>query len=198
MKALEYFKELNDKGYFSMGANSTEHNMALEMFYGGQVAMVYVELEEFRDIEEKMAGNWGFFAMPSIEGTPGNPKFLTGAPDGFMVSARTKHPDQAVAFLSFLTNKENSDKMVRAMGWPSPVIGAVNKENSLEMLVKGLEAVTEAEGMALWLDTDIDIKISDVYLPDLQELLNGDKSAEEVMKDVQAAAAAVRAEAAKQ
>ena len=50
----------------------------------------------------------------------------------------------------------------------------------------------------LWLDTDIDIKISDVYLPDLQELLNGDKSAEEVMKDVQAAAAAVRAEAAKQ
>ena len=198
VKALEYFRELNDKGYFNMGANSTEHNMALEMFYGGQVAMVYVELEEFRDIEEKMAGNWGFFAMPSIEGTPGNPKFLTGAPDGFMVSARTKHPDQAVAFLSFLTNKENSDKMVRAMGWPSPVIGAVNKENSMEMLVKGLEAVTEAEGMALWLDTDIDIKISDVYLPDLQELLNGDKSAEEVMKDVQAAAAAVRSEAAKQ
>ena len=57
VKALEYFKGLNDKGYFSMGANSTEHNMALEMFYGGQVAMVYVELEEFRDIEEKMAGN---------------------------------------------------------------------------------------------------------------------------------------------
>ena len=181
-----------------MGANSTEHNMALEMFYGGQAAMVYVELEEFRDIEEKMAGNWGFFAMPSIEGTPGNPKFLTGAPDGFMVSVRTKHPDQAVAFLNFLTNKENSDKMVWAMGWPSPVIGAVNKENSMEMLVKGLEAVTRAEGMALWLDTDIDIKISDVYLPDLQELLNGDKSAEEVMKDVQAAATAVRSEATKQ
>ena len=33
--------------------------------------MVYVELEEFRDIEEKMAGNWGFFAMPSIEGKIG-------------------------------------------------------------------------------------------------------------------------------
>ena len=44
------------------------------MFYGGQVAMVYVELEEFRDIEEKMAGNWGFFAMPSIEGDPRQPE----------------------------------------------------------------------------------------------------------------------------
>ena len=32
-----------------------------------------------------MAGNWGFFAMPSIEGTPGNPKFLTGAPYGVAV-----------------------------------------------------------------------------------------------------------------
>lgn len=195
VKALEYFRELQEKGYFNMGANSTEHNMALEMFYGGRVAMVYVELEEFADIEEKMAGNWGFFAMPAIEGAPGNQKFLTGAPDGFMVSARTEHPDEAVAFLRFLTNRENSERMVKAMGWPSPVVGAVNEGNSMEMLVRGLKAVTEAEGMALWLDTDIAIKISDVYLPDLQELLNGDKSPEEVMKDVQATAAEVRSEA---
>lgn len=194
VKALEHFKELNDKGYFNMGVNSTEHNMALEMFYGGQAAMVYVELEEFADIDAKMGGNWGFFAMPALEGAPGNQKFLTGAPDGFMISAKTKHPEEAIAFLKFLTNKENSEKMVKTMGWPSPVIGAVNKENSITMLVKGLEAVTQAEGMALWLDTDINIKISDVYLPDIQELLNGDKSPEEVMKDVQSVAADVKAE----
>ena len=39
--------------------------------------------------------------------------------------------------------------------------------------------------MALWLDTDIHIKISDVYLPNLQELLNGTKTPEQIMSEVQ-------------
>ena len=197
IRALNYFKELNDKGYFQTGVNSTEHNMSLEMFYGGKVGMVYIELEEFADVEEKMPGNWGFFAMPAIEGEPGNQNFLTGAPDGFMVSAKSKHPDEAVDFLKFLTNKENSIEMVNALGWPSPVIGAVTTDNSIQGLVDGLDAVAKAEGMALWLDTDIDIRISDVYLPALQELLNGDKTAEEVMQEVQEIAKTVREESSK-
>ncbi len=192
--ALEYLKELNDKGYFQEGVNSTEHNMSLEMFYGGQVAMVYVELEEFVDFDEKFADKWGFFPMPAIEGGAGNQNFLTGAPDGFMVSSKTAHPDEAVKFLEFLTNLENSTEMVKALGWPSPVIGAVNSENSSESLVAGLNAVSEAEGMALWLDTDIDIRISDVYLPDLQELLNNDKTPEQIMKEVQEVSERIKTE----
>lgn len=185
VKALEYLKELKDKGYFQEGVNSTEHNMTLEMFYGGQVGMVYVELEEFVDFDDNFADKWGFFPMPAIEGAPGNQNFLTGAPDGFMVSSKTAHPEEAVKFLEFLTNLENSTEMVKTLGWPSPVIGAVNSENSSESLVAGLNAVSEAEGMALWLDTDIDIRISDVYLPALQELLNNDKTPEQIMKEVQ-------------
>lgn len=194
VRALNYFKEIADRGFFQEGVNSTEHNMSLEMFYGGQVAMVYVELEEFQDVEDKMAGNWGFFAMPAIEGEPGNQNFLVGAPDGFMVSAHSQHPDEAVKFLQYLTNEANSLAMVENLHWPSPVKGAVNSDNSMEMLVEGLNAVAEAEGMALWLDTDIDIRISDVYLPALQELLNGDKTAEEVMAEVQQIAETVKAE----
>lgn len=194
IRALNYLKEIEDKGYFQEGVNSTEHNMSLEMFYGGQVAMVYIELEEFQDVQEKMGDNWGFFPLPAIEGEPGNQTFLTGAPDGFMVSAKSQHPDEAVDFLTFLTCKENATAMVKALQWPSPVIGAVNKDNSFPKLVEGLQAIEKAEGMALWLDTDIDIRISDVYLPALQELLNDDKSPEEVMKEVQEIAATVREE----
>ncbi len=194
IKALEHFKELNDKGYFQEGVNSTEHNMALEMFYGEKVAMVYVELEEFGDFDEKFEGEWGFFPMPAIEDGAGNQNFLTGAPDGFMVSSRSANPDEAVAFLKFLTTLENSSEMVQTLGWPSPVEGAVNSENSPASLVAGLEAVSKAEGMALWLDTDIDIRISDVYLPALQELLNNDKTPEQIMKEVQEISERIKAE----
>ena len=195
IKALQYFKSLNDKGYFNKGVNSTEHNMVQETFAQGKQAMMYVELEEFRDVNTKMAGKpWGFFPLPSITNAAGNQNFLTGAPDGFMVSAKTKHPKEAIAFLKFLTSKESSAKLVSTLGWPSPVIGAVNSSNTADFLVKGMEAVQKAEGMALWLDTDINVKISDVYLPDLQELLNGTKTPQQIMKEVQAVAKQVASE----
>ncbi|AYZ74095.1 extracellular solute-binding protein [Fusobacterium necrophorum] len=183
--ALKMLKELNDKGYFNKGINSVEHNMSLEMFYAGQVAMTYIELEEFLDVEKKLGDHWGFFAMPRVEGALGNQNFLTGAPDGFMISAKTKYPEEAIKFLRFLTNQKNAEKLVAMLGWPSPIKNAVNSSNSISKLVEGLKAVEEAEGMALWLDTDINIKIADVYLPDLQELFNGDKTAEEIMTEVQ-------------
>lgn len=194
IKALEYFKSLNDKGYFIEGVNSTEHNMSNQMFYGEQVAIIYVELEEFVEVEENLPGKWDFFKMPDIPEGKGNQNFLTGAPDGFLVSAKTKHPEEAVKFLKYLTNKANADKLVQQLGWPSPIIGAVNEGNSPDYLVRGMKAIEEAEGMAIWLDTDIHIKISDVYLPNLQELLNGTKTPEQIMAEVQKVAKEVQSE----
>ncbi len=195
VKALDMFKELNDKGYFNMGVNSTEHNMSNEMFYAGQSAMTYIEIVEFSEVKEKMGDDgWGFFVMPATDG-PGTQSFIVGAPDGFMVSAKTKQPELAVEFLKFLTNAENSAKMVEMLGWPSTTKGAVNDSNSDPMLVAGMEAITDATGMALWLDTDINIKISDVYLPGIQELFNDDITSEELMKRVQEVAAQVKEEA---
>ncbi len=195
VQALDMFKELNDNGYFNEFPNSITHDMANEAFAQGQTAMIYVELEEFLKINTNMDGTpWGFFPMPAIEEGAGDQGFLVGSPDGFMVSSTTEHPEEAVAFLQFITNAENADKLVTMLGWPSPVIGAVNESNSEDYLVEGMKATEEATGMALWLDTDIDIRISDVYLPGLQDLLNGDTTSEDLMADVQEITATVKAE----
>lgn len=195
IKAIEYFKSLADKGYFNDGFNSTEHNMGIEMFYSGQVAMTYVELIEFRDIDTDFQGDeWSFFPMPEIAEGEGNQNYITGAPDGFMISSNTDHPEEAIKFLKFLTSNEMAEKLVTDIGWPSAVIGAVNENNAKPFLVEGMKEIAKADGMALWLDTDINIKISDVYLPGLQEVLNGSKTPEELMKDVQEAAKKVREE----
>ena len=132
--------------------------------------------------------------MPAIEDGAGNQNFLTGAPDGFMVSSTTKYPDEAIDFLKYMTSVTSAQKMIDMLGWPSPVVGAHTADNSPEYLIEGMQAVQEAEGMALWLDTDIDIRISDVYLPGLQDLLNGDVTSEGLMQKVQEIAATVRAE----
>lgn len=194
IKALEYLKLLNDKGYFNDGVNSTAHDMALQMLYAEKAAMIYVELEEFTEIDENFAGKWDFFAMPDIPEGKGNQNFLTGAPDGFMISANTKYPEEATEFLKFLVSKENGEKLANELGWPSPVVGAVNEKNASDFLVEGMKAIENAEGMALWLDNDIHIKVAEVYLAGLQGLLNGSKTPEQIMKDVQAAAEQVKSE----
>ena len=196
VEALAKFKEMNDKGFFNEFPNSISHDMAHQIFAMGECAMIYVELEEFATINKNMEGTeWGFFAMPDIDGQAGNKNFLTGAPDGFMVSSTTKYPEQAIDFLKYLTSYDNACKLVEVLQWPSPVIGAVNDDNSADYLVKGMKAVAEADGMALWLDTDIDSRISDVYLPGLQDLLNGDITPEDLMVKVQEIVATVRTSA---
>jgi len=50
----------------------------------------------------------------------------------------------------------------------------------------------QTEGLSQWLDTAMDSQVADVYMHDVQPLLNGKMTPEQVMKDVQKTAQAVR------
>ncbi|MEH7384519.1 ABC transporter substrate-binding protein [Bacillus sp. JJ1521] len=194
VKAMEMFAELNQKGYLMDNVNSSSHDMATQYFYAGKGAIVYVELEEFQTVEDNMKGNWGFFQLPTISEGKGNQNFITGAPDGFIVSSKTKHPEEAIKFLKFLTSKENAIKLAEQIGWPSPIDGATNPDTALQQVVDGVDIMKKAEGMAEWLDTDVHAKVADVYLANIQLLLDGSKSPEEIIKEVQKVAKEIQSE----
>ncbi|MGG1679338.1 ABC transporter substrate-binding protein [Neobacillus sp. NRS-1170] len=194
VKAMQLLADLNKKGYFMKNVNSSSHDMAKQLFFAGKGAIMYVELEEFADMDKNMKGNWGFFPMPSITDGKGNQNFITGAPDGFIVSSKTKHPKEAIQFLKFLTSKENSLKLVKQIGWPSPIDGATNPDTALKEVAEGVEAMKKAEGMAEWLDTDVHAKVADVYLSNIQLLLDGSKTPEQIIKEVQKVAKQVQSE----
>jgi raffinose/stachyose/melibiose transport system substrate-binding protein len=195
VEALARFQTLGTNGCFNEGANAIPHALARASFIAGQTAMIYVELEEFVTVANGMGEDaFGFFTLPGGTGGAGDQDVLTGAPDGFMISAATEHPEEAVAFLKFLTSPEIGTQYVSTLGIPSSVIGAVNDETALPIVVEGVEAVNNASGMALWLDTDINIKIVEVYLPGMQALLIGSETPESLMAKVREAALAVKAE----
>jgi raffinose/stachyose/melibiose transport system substrate-binding protein len=194
VKAMDMLLELNKKGYFMKNVNSTSHDMAKQLFFAGKGAIMYVELEEFADMDKNMKGNWGFFPMPSIADGKGNQNFITGAPDGFIVSSKSKHPKEAIKFLKFLTSKENALKLVKQIGWPSPIDGATNPDTALKEVAEGVDYMKKAEGMAEWLDTDVHAKVADVYLSNIQLLLDGSKKPEQIIKEVQDVAKQVQGE----
>ena len=76
--------------------------MALEVFYAGEGAMAYVEMLEFNDINKGLDGDFGFFAMPTIEddAAKGNQEKLFGAPEGMIVNPNSENVDVEIPYIS--------------------------------------------------------------------------------------------------
>ncbi|MCG8397086.1 extracellular solute-binding protein [Bacillus atrophaeus] len=190
VKALEKLKELMP--YFNEHVNSIDHEYARQQFKSGKSAMMYAETAEIKLVEPV---NLGLFSFPDITGQKGSSNSLTGAPEGFMISSKTKHPKEAMEFLQFLTSKKMGEKLVKDVGKYSAVQGTATEENSTETQREAVQQIIDADSMVSWFDMDVDVEIADVYLSSVQQMLGGDMTPAEVMKSVQKAAKQVRAAA---
>ncbi|MCR5747207.1 MAG: ABC transporter substrate-binding protein [Lachnospiraceae bacterium] len=86
-------------------AMQREEGTSLFILQRGIVTLVNNnELISMEDLAKEAGFEIGFFSFPVPEGTE---KILSHCNfDSFMVSAKTKHPDEAVAFLKYLTSEE--------------------------------------------------------------------------------------------
>lgn len=194
VKAVQALLDLNDKGYFGDHVNSKDYYQVREEFCAGKAAMMLDATPQFTQFDDGMgAENWGFFKIPAMEGAAGDAGTVGGGGEAWMVSASCKHPDEAIAFLKFMTSKEMSDKQTSEAGLPNALTGGITEDNSTAALA---DAYKQAEGytnIADWLDCAVEATIADQYMTSLQEGLDG-KSAKDVMADVQKTAASVKDE----
>jgi raffinose/stachyose/melibiose transport system substrate-binding protein len=184
--ALEKFIELEP--YFNQGVNSVDHQYARELFNGGKAAIGYFQLAEIGLIEPSLGEDLGVFNTPFVEGGEGNPSSITAAPEGIMISSKTKHPEEAMEFIKFLTSKEKGIEQLKEVSEYSAVKDTTTTENGSALQQEAIDLIVNAEKTYLWFDTAVDIKIVDAYLNGVQQMLDGKKSAVDVMKDVQKAA----------
>lgn len=184
--ALEKFIELEP--YFNQGVNSVDHQYARELFNGGKAGIGYFQLAEIGLIEPSLGEDLGVFNTPFVEGGEGNPSSITAAPEGIMISSKTKHPEEAMEFIKFLTSKEKGIEQLKEVSEYSAVKETTTSENGSALQQEAIDLIVNADKTYLWFDTAVDIKIVDAYLNGVQQMLDGKKSAEDVMKDVQKAA----------
>jgi raffinose/stachyose/melibiose transport system substrate-binding protein len=194
LTALQQFKTLATT-CSNPSANGLSHEAAQANLLSGKAAMQYIESVEFKVMTAKggaskaIADNWSFMRLPPSSSAAGDTKALTGAPDGFMVNAKSQHAALAVDFLKFFSNQQNAQKMVKDLGWLSPVSGSVNSQNAFPQLEETLKDMGQASQFAIWLDTVTHAEVASAYLSGVEGMLNGDKTPEQVMKGVQQAAA---------
>ncbi len=189
--ALEYLEELVP--YFTPEFNSVTYDAGINDFLSGKAAIYYEQFNQVQYIAPATF-NWSWFDFPDIPGAAGDQNALTGAPQGLMVSSSTKYPEACVKFLKYLTNLENSKKLVKEAMMFSCVDGAITSETATEKMALMAETIKAASKVNLWLDNATDSEVCSVYLSGIQAMVGGDMSPEDVMKAVQQKAAQVKAD----
>jgi raffinose/stachyose/melibiose transport system substrate-binding protein len=191
IEALKYLQKMVP--YFTPEFNSVTYDVGINDFVSGKAAIYY---EQFNQVQYIMPANfnWSWFDFPDIIGAKGDQNALTGAPQGLMVSSATKYPDACIAFLKYLTNSANAEKLVKDAKMFSTVIGAINEKSADMKQMQIAETIKKASSINLWLDNATDSEVVAVYLSGIQAMVGGSMTPEQVMAAVQKKAAQVIAE----
>lgn len=196
-EAVQTFLDMNDKGYFGDNVNAKDYYEVREGFFAGQYAMMLDATAQFTQYDDGMgAENWGYFKVPVMEGAAGDPGTIGGGGEVWMISKSCKHPEEAVTFLKYMTSLEQGQKQTSEAGLPNALVGGITEDNATEALANAYKDAEGYTNIADWLDCAVEASIADQYMVSVQEGFDG-KSAEDIMADIQAAAAKVKEESAK-
>lgn len=187
--ALKSLQEI--ASYANPDATAVGHEAARNAWIAGEAPIMYMQGPEIAYFEDADF-EFGTFNFPSVDGGKGDPLQLTGAPEGFVVAANSKHPEESLRFLEFMLNKTNGIKYTEETGELSAVVGAVDEADAPQALKDIANEIIDASAMTAWLDNAYDPQIVQAYLAESQLMLAGQQTPEGVMAAVQEAAKRVR------
>jgi ABC-type glycerol-3-phosphate transport system substrate-binding protein len=102
--AAQTLADFNAKGYFNKGVNGTEYDAAWQKLTKGEGVFLMGGSWMAADLADAMGEDVGFFVPPATAGDGAQTTGGTGLP--FTVTAKTKNPDLAAAYIDFITNDE--------------------------------------------------------------------------------------------
>ncbi|WP_458115787.1 ABC transporter substrate-binding protein [Arthrobacter sp. D2-10] len=188
--SLEQFKTLVDECTDSGdGTNGVLYTTAQEALASGSAAMYYQEILEFDTVtaegNELTGENFGIFKLPVPAGAEGDPDAIEGAPEGYLINAKSPRAALAVDFMKFVTTAESAKTLSSPpYGQPSTVLGAVTPETSSVAVNEGITQVNDASQIVVWLDTVTVPEVADAWLAGGEAIISGSSTPEEVLESV--------------
>ena len=189
---LEKWQQLTS--YMGETCVAIDHETARNTYFAtGEAPIMYLQFAEITLLEKSLPDGfeYGFFNFPAFEEGKGDPNALTGAPEGFMISTKTKYPEECRKFLKWLVSKTGGEALTTQCGDISSVAGAVDETNALPAQLEAMEIISNASKLAPWFDNACDATVYTVYGQGAQAIATGDETPESVMQQVQEAAASL-------
>lgn len=195
VEAIQALQELVQSGCFNDNINSLSYDQATLLFYEKKAAMLYGGSMAMEKAAVELGDdNLGWMKFPVADNGKGTLNTVCGGCDLFLVSAETKHPDEAVDFLKYIPNKQNQMELAKQTGLQPVAKDTITNETAHKTIVEFNDyTFEESDGITTWLDTAPESRVKEKFLENLQLIIDG-KDASEIMKEIQDVAAQVRGE----
>lgn len=184
VQAAQKLADWSEKGYFTKDANSIKWDDTPVNFAEGEGVFMFGGTWWASDLSDKMKDKVGFMLPPAAQA--GQPTATMGGESlPWSITAKSKHPDVAAAYINFITSPEAMDVSVETGNLPA--LPAPSKQPTSTLLKEVSAAWAELsknDGITPYIDYATPTFV-DAFGGPLQELVAGRTSAEEAMKAAQ-------------
>jgi raffinose/stachyose/melibiose transport system substrate-binding protein len=185
LKSLEKIKEWADKGYLGKGDsfNSRNDAEAAAAFGKGEGAFMLGGNWNASIAKDGLGKDAGFFDMPP--GDSGNTVAIGSASVPMHISAKSKQPDLAAAYIDFITGPTAGQALVDTQQVPAATDGDAEPTDPLGQAVKaGWDKLVEDGGLTLYPDWSSPTMLQTMGQT-FQEMLAGRMSPQDVIDRTQ-------------
>jgi len=144
-QAAQRIVDWANAGYLPRSANATADSDAQANFVNGKSAYLITGNWAAATIAKSMGDNVGFFLLPAA--TTGDAPVASGASVAYSISARTKHPNEAAAFLDFMRSAQAATIQFDTGFMPVNNQTTVNATGVLADIATAFKTVVDANGI---------------------------------------------------
>ncbi|MDP4090495.1 MAG: extracellular solute-binding protein, partial [Bacillota bacterium] len=190
VNAAAKLKELIDAGAFDPAAIGLTRDESEVPFMEGKIPMYYNGswlLSTIQKDDSKVKDKIVAMNFPSLgDGKGDKNEILGGSTGGFMVSGNTKHPDEAVKALKYVT--ENIAKRLYASGSSVPAwkVDGVDESKLPEMFKQVSTIAKNSTGNVVWWDSYLEGADADVHKDLVAQIFGKQITPEDFGKQMQA------------
>ena len=190
VQAAEHLQSWIKAGYFAPDINSIDYATMMSRFIGGKSVFIFDGDWESGNLDKTMAGNVGFFLMPSA--SAGGKLGAMSAPLTYGISAKAKHAQCAAFFLNWVATNDKARTIAVKIGGSHPMGPANaympkvdNRTVTAQTLAAGAQIGADNGAMDFIANATGAIYAKS-WTPNLQKLVAGQQDPKGLLSSVQA------------
>ena len=188
--ALQTWKDFHEAGYLPEEPTAVDYDTSTSMFFSGEAAMIPTGSWLVGEIDDNTNFEVGYLPFPAPDGEG---VFTAGLGSGPFVSAATDNEEEALQFMDFLASAEHGAWTVENLHTIPPMeldTADLDVSPLFRDVLDKTAAVAESGDFGQNIDVMVSDAVNEAMYNGFQSMFTGDKTAEEVAADLQAAAGA--------
>jgi raffinose/stachyose/melibiose transport system substrate-binding protein len=189
LQATQHLEKWIKAGYFAPDINSQDYAAMMSRFIGGKNLFIFDGDWESGNLDKQMAGNAGFFLMPSAQA--GGKQAAMSAPLTYGISSKAKNSDCAAFFLNWVATNEKARDIAVKVGGSHPMgpadayMPAVQQGTVTASTLEAGATIGEDNGAMDFIANATGAIYAKGWTPQLQKLVAGQQTPDGLLKSVQ-------------